>query len=140
MQTCIVLGNGTQSVHVRCAPRLCTAASSDWKDLFLRKGFTVSASCSQAAAVNMYEPLCTLAFCCWMASHPRVGGLQQRRVKWVTNTQAQGRFRRDETFKVLFILYIQYTSQKYRVNRQQRASRGPLKSASGNQVERKRTK
>lgn len=47
---------------------------------------------------------------------------------WVINTQAQGHFRLDGTFKVLFILYIQYTSQKYRVNLQQRASTHPIKS------------
>lgn len=35
----------------------------------------------------------------------------------------QGQFRLDVTFKVLFSLYIQYTSQKYTVNLQRRATR-----------------
>lgn len=55
-------------------------------------------------------------------------------LNWVINKQAQGHFKLDVTFKVLFILYIQYTSQKYWVNLQQRASRYPVKYASGNQI------
>lgn len=49
----------------------------------------------------------------------------------VINQQAQGQFRLDVTFKVLFSLYIQYTSQKYTVNLQRRAPRNTIKSALG---------
>lgn len=50
----------------------------------------------------------------------------------VINQQARGQFRLDVTFKVLFSLYIQYTSQKYTVNLQQRSVRYSIKSAVGN--------
>lgn len=47
----------------------------------------------------------------------------------VINQQARGQFRLDVTFKVLFSLYIQYTSQKYTVNLQRRSVRYTIKSA-----------
>lgn len=50
----------------------------------------------------------------------------------VINQQARGQFRLDVTFKVLFSLYIQYTSQKYTVNLQRRSVRYTIKSAVGN--------
>ena len=50
----------------------------------------------------------------------------------VINQQAQGQFRLDVTFKVLFSLYIQYTSQKYTVDLQRRSVRYTIKSAAGN--------
>lgn len=95
----------------------------------------------QAAIVNIYERLCTIAFVPeWHHCHMLIffntdlwhgsGDVWN----WVVNKQAQGHFRLDVTFKVLFILYIQYTSQKYTVNLQRRASRYTIKSASGDRI------
>ena len=50
----------------------------------------------------------------------------------VINQQVRGQFRFDVTFKVLFSLYIQYTSQKYTVDLQRRSVRYTIKSAAGN--------
>lgn len=47
----------------------------------------------------------------------------------VINQQAGCQFRLDVTFKVLFSLYIQYTSQKYTVNLQRRSVTYIVKSA-----------
>lgn len=71
---------------------------------------TFSVHTSQCAAGNKHT--CT--------SRPHTQAINQR---------AQGQFRLDVTFKVLFSLYIQYTSQKYTVNLQRRATRYAVKSA-----------
>lgn len=55
--------------------------------------------------------------------------VQSRPHTQAINQRAQGQFRLDVTFKVLFSLYIQYTSQKYTVNLQRRATRYAVKSA-----------
>lgn len=85
--------------------------------------------------------LISCSLCSWITSLPHAHILQQTcELALETfgigslNKQAQGPIRHDVTFKVLFILYIQYTSQKYTVNLQPRALRSTIKSASGNQI------
>lgn len=53
-----------------------------------------------------------------MIRYPRTHTHMRAHMNQVINQQIQSQFRLDETFKVLFSLYIQYTSQKYTANLQ----------------------
>lgn len=86
--------------------------------------------------LNPITPTCSnthpLTFSIHITLHEPAHVFHENMRLQVINQQARVQFRLNVTFKVLFSLYIQYTSQKYTVNLQQRSFRYTIKSAVGN--------